>query len=166
MRVHLLTVLVGALPCGLSNLSGDVTKTKGPEKASYLLGRLVRTRLYVNSSIPPRNDADFGPSPTRRDFEGEGYFVPQAIPDVFDGRRERETFIAVAGQSPRVIQRGFRKHRGEINSNSVSPILIMLKRKRSESDITPEQVFDKIFAAASEMDFNLPNRNLPSISGS
>jgi hypothetical protein len=59
MRVHLLTVLVGALPCGLSNLSGDVTKTKGPEKASYLLGRLVRTRLYANSSIPPRNDADF-----------------------------------------------------------------------------------------------------------
>jgi hypothetical protein len=26
-------------------------------KASYLLGGLARTRLYVNSSIPPRNDA-------------------------------------------------------------------------------------------------------------
>jgi hypothetical protein len=52
MRVRLLMGQVEDLRCGLSNPNGDVTKTKGLEKASYLLGGRARTKRYVISSDP------------------------------------------------------------------------------------------------------------------
>ena len=52
MRVHLLMGSVRDLHCGSLNPNGDVMKTKGLEKASYLLGVCTRMKWYMILSDP------------------------------------------------------------------------------------------------------------------